>query len=55
MAFRVIHYYFDVILSVTGCWITQDSIKLFLGSFLTSATSERPGVLWHADKHSLLC
>lgn len=41
-------YYFDVVLSVTVCQITQDSIKLFLGSFLTShspATFEGPRVL----------
>lgn len=36
MAYRFMHYYFDDILIVIGCQITQGLIKLFLGSFLTS-------------------
>lgn len=30
------HHYFDDVLSVTGCQITQGPIKVFLGSFLTA-------------------
>lgn len=43
------HYYFDDILSVIGCQITQGPVKVFLGSFLTShspATFERSQFLF---------